>query len=168
MNKIRILGTSAIHTRLRRMAYEIYERNYLESSLTVIGIDTRGGFLAKVLVEHLQTVSALNIHLVEARLDRQPDSLGIDLSIDELSEFRKRPIVIVDDVLYTGWTMLNVVSILLQAAPKSIQTAVLIDRGHRQLPISADITGLLLATTIHQHVSVEIDENGERVEAFLL
>lgn len=167
MSKILILDSDAIRTRLRRMAYEVYERNYLEQGLTVIGIDERGGYLAQELVAYLRQVSDLDIQLVEAHPDRQPDSLGLDLQLDDLSELRDRVVLVVDDVLYTGWTMLHVVSILLQAAPKSIQTAVLIDRGHRQLPVSADMTGLLLATTIHQHVSVEIDPAAGRAEAFL-
>jgi pyrimidine operon attenuation protein / uracil phosphoribosyltransferase len=168
MSKICILGPEAIQTRLRRMAYEIFERNYLETQLTVIGIDERGGYLAHRVVELLREISDLDIRLVEAHLDRQPDGLGIDLDLDDLAELKDQAILVVDDVLYTGSTMLNVVAILLQAGPKSIQTAVLIDRGHRQLPIAADMTGLLLATTIHQHVSVEIDPESDHVEAFLL
>jgi pyrimidine operon attenuation protein/uracil phosphoribosyltransferase len=168
MNKISILSPEAIRSRLRRMAYEVYERNYLEAGLTVIGIDERGGYLAGEMVDYLRQISELDVQLVEAHLDRQPGSLGIDLDVEAVQDLQDQVLLVVDDVLYTGWTMLHVVSILLQASPKAIQTAVLIDRGHRQLPVSADMTGLQLATTIQQHVSVEIDPATGYVEAFLL
>jgi pyrimidine operon attenuation protein / uracil phosphoribosyltransferase len=168
MNKIRILGDASIRTRLRRMAYELYEAHYEAEGLVVIGIDERGGYLAREMVAYLKKISELDITFVAARLDRTGQPVGIDLSMGDVSELKDQALVVVDDVLYTGSTLLNVVAILLHAAPASIRTVVLIDRGHRQFPISADILGLQLATTVHQHVSVEINPDDQQLEAFLL
>jgi len=168
MDKIRILDSDDVAIRLKRMAFELYERNYEAESLTVIGIDQRGGYLARQIVGHLEQASNKEIQYIAAHLDREVETIGIDLEIDDVSELAGKPLVVVDDVLYSGKTMLHVVAILLHAAPSSIQTAVLIDRGHRSLPVSADSIGLQLATTVHQHVSVEIDEESGRAEAFLL
>lgn len=168
MSKIRILDDASIRTRLRRMAFEIYENHYGHEQITVIGIDERGGYLAQTLVEHLRQISPLEINLIESELDRAGQPLGIDLHLDDLGELKDQPIVIVDDVLYTGYTLLNVVAILLHAQPASIQTAVLIDRGHRLFPVAADILGLQLATTLHQRVHVEVDLQSQQMEAFLV
>ncbi|MCL4132713.1 UNVERIFIED_CONTAM: hypothetical protein GTU68_023847 [Idotea baltica] len=151
------------------MAYEIYEANYLEEELLVIGIDERGGFLGEELVRSLHEISPLRVTFVSAILDRAEGipSIGMDLSI-EIEQLENRPIVVVDDVLYSGSTLLNVVAILFQSKPKTIQTAVLIDRGHRMMPISPDFVGLELATTLQQHVSVEIVPKENKAEAYLL
>lgn len=163
-----ILDQVGIYARLRRMAYQIYEANFLEAELILIGIDQRGGFLARELVAYLEQICPIPLTLVQSQLDRVSDSesLGIDLSID-IEDMKGKPLVVVDDVLYTGRTLLNVVAILLQAQPKSIQTAILIDRGHRSLPVAADFVGLELATTLHQQVTVEIDEPAGRIQAYL-
>ena len=164
-HKVRILDQKEIYARLKRMAFEVYERNYQEKNLLVIGIDVRGGFIAKELCRYLTEISDLQIERVKAKLDKSDEGVGIELDVD-IEKIHQRPVVVVDDVLYTGNTMLHVVSILLQAGPNSIQTAVLIDRGHRSMPVSPDFVGLELATTIQQHVSVDITE--DTVEAFLL
>lgn len=164
-----ILNQSAIHARIKRIAYEIYEANYSEVEVIIIGIDERGSFLADELCQNLREISPLRIISAQAEVDRSdaPQSIGLDLSID-LNSLRGKSVVVVDDVLYTGFTMLHVVSILLQAFPRSLHTAVLIDRGHRSLPISSDYVGLELATTIQQHVIVEIDAASGDAAAFLV
>lgn len=168
MSKIRILDDASIRTRLRRMAFEVYELHYGVKELVVIGIDERGGYLAQALVRHLKEISDLNIELIESQLDREDGQVGIDLHLEDVSSLKDKAILVVDDVLYTGHTLLNVVAILLHAVPASIHTAVLIDRGHRMYPISADILGLQLATTLHQMVHVDFDLEKDQMEAFLV
>jgi pyrimidine operon attenuation protein/uracil phosphoribosyltransferase len=168
-NKVKILDQEAIRARLRRMAFEIYESYYQEKKLIVIGIDQRGGYLATELCRYLEEVSPLEIHLVNTHVDRSDPSgsIGIEIPMD-IEDIQDQPVLVVDDVVYSGRTMLNVVAILLQAGARIIHTAVLIDRGHRTLPVSCDYVGMELATTIQQHVSVEIDESEGRAEVFLL
>lgn len=167
---VRILDQEAVEAKLLRMAYEIYESHYGQKEIILIGIDQRGGFLGQRLLSHLENISTLKITYLQASLDRQEnDSLiGIDLGVENLESLGNGHIVVVDDVLYSGTTLLNVISILLQARPASIQTAVLIDRGHRTVPVAADFTGMQLATTIQQHVQVTLDTTSQRAEAFLL
>jgi pyrimidine operon attenuation protein/uracil phosphoribosyltransferase len=170
MNKVQILDQEGITARLLRMAYEIYEANYHEKSLYIIGIDERGGFMGKQLLKHLQNISPLELHFINAHLDRSggQGEIGIELGLESLESLRDQSLLLVDDVLYSGSTLLNVVAILLQAKPAKLRTAVLIDRGHRQMPVSADFVGLELATTLQQHVSIEIADDQEMVQAFLL
>ncbi len=167
MTKVPILAHEGIQHRLRRMAYELYELHFQEEELLIIGIDQRGGHVAQVVFDYLAEISPLNLTYIEVHVDRtSPEGLGIDLSV-ELHELTGRPLIVIDDVLYTGTTLLNVVAILLMANPKSIKTAVLIDRGHRKLPVSSDVTGLELATTIHQEVRVVIDPETKAMSAHL-
>ena len=168
-SKIPILSNEEILSRLHRMAFEVYERNYHAERLYVIGVNERGGYLASKMLEYLERVSPIEIQYCQVDVDRETDpiSYGIQLSMDP-KELNGQELILVDDVLYTGRTLLNVVAILLQAGPASIQTAILVDRGHRSLPISPDFVGIELATTFHQHVSVEIDPEMEEASAYLL
>jgi pyrimidine operon attenuation protein/uracil phosphoribosyltransferase len=160
--KVKILETSATNARLKRMAYEIFERNFQEKSLFMIGVDERGGKVASQLTEHLRRISSLEVHLWGARLDRaerQGKGGKINVTFEHgLTQLEKQAVVVVDDVLYSGNTMLHVVAPLLKALPRKIEIAVLIDRGHRFMPISPNYVGLDLATNLHQHVAVEINE----------
>ena len=166
-NHLRILDHNEIFARLKRMAYEIYENNYQQSEMLVIARDQRGGFIAEKLVSFLSELSPIKVTLIDAEVDQSESLPGVSLSA-ELEDLTGKAILVVDDVLYSGFTMLSVVSILLQLEPSTIQTAVLIDRGHRKMPISADYVGLELSTTLHQHVSVRIDEDEEKAEVFLV
>ncbi len=164
-----ILDRQAVEARILRMAYEIYESHYGKTEFVMIGIAERGGFLAELLLGHLRRISPFTIQYIQAELDRTEGDplLGIDLDVDALDDLAGKDLVVVDDVLYSGTTLLNVVSILLQARPASIQTVVLIDRGHRTMPVAADITGMELATTLQQHVEVRLLVQESGAEAYL-
>ncbi|MDX2248090.1 MAG: phosphoribosyltransferase family protein [Bacteroidia bacterium] len=168
VTKVKILDQTAIFAKLKRMAYQIYEANYLEKEIYIMGIDERGGFLAKELADFLRELSNREIILVKAGLDRsESPGMGVSLSVD-IEKLSGKAVVVVDDVLYSGVTMLNVVSILLQAGTKTIQVAVMIDRGHRLVPVSADFIGMELATTLQQHVSFETTGEKKEVSVYLL
>lgn len=167
---VNILNSSDVEAKILRMAFEIYELHYGLDSFVMIGIDERGGFLAEKLKSELSRISPLQVELIHARVDRQDGDplIGIDLETEHLDDLAGKQVLIVDDVLYSGQTLLNVVSILLQARPASIRTAVLIDRGHRMVPVAADVIGMQLATTIQQHVHVTLDAEKGKAEAFLM
>ncbi|MEM6801492.1 MAG: phosphoribosyltransferase family protein [Bacteroidota bacterium] len=167
-DKVQILDQVSIMARLKRMAYEIYESNYGAKKLMLIGIDERGTFLAEKLAEFLKEISSLKISMLDAQLDREAEEgLGITLS-GEVKKLKGRRVIVVDDVLYSGNTMMQVVSILVQLQPASIQTAVLIDRGHRAMPISSDFVGLELATTLQQHVYFDKGKGKKKMQAYIM
>lgn len=166
-DKVQILDSVGIMARIKRMAYEIYEANYAAKKLVLIGIDERGGFLAKLIADYLKEICSLKIQLLDASLDREAEGgMGITLSA-KVDKLEGKHVVVVDDVLYSGYTLLNVVSILLQVGPASIQTAVLIDRGHRTLPVSADFVGIELATTLQQHVYFDRGASKKKMHAYI-
>lgn len=166
-DKVQILDAAAIMARIKRMAYEIYEANYTAKKLMLIGIDKRGGFLAKLIADYLKEICPLKVRLMDAKLDREAqEGIGITLSGD-VSKLAGQSVIVVDDVLYSGYTMINVVSILLQVGPRSIQTAVLIDRGHRTMPVSSDFVGIELATTLQQRVYFDSADSKKKMNAYI-
>jgi pyrimidine operon attenuation protein/uracil phosphoribosyltransferase len=162
---------------LARIAHEILERNRGIDEVALVGIRTRGVTIAKRLAQAIQTISghevptgALDITLYRDDLMRhavgpQPlvRSTDIPFSIDD------QHIILVDDVLYTGRTIRAALDALIDfGRPRSIQLVVLIDRGHRELPIKADYVGKNLPTSLSQSVQVYLVESDGRDEVDIL
>lgn len=171
-DQVKILDRNDVQARIKRMAFEIYENNFQEEGLILLGADERGGFIAELLQAHLLNISPLKIARWHATFDKKNRQgrggrMGVNFS-HELKELTGKNVVVVDDVLYSGNTMLHLVAPLLEVIPNKIEVAVLIDRGHRNMPISPNYVGLELATTIHQIVSVEVDFEERIIEAFLV
>jgi pyrimidine operon attenuation protein / uracil phosphoribosyltransferase len=152
---------------LMRIAHEVLERNRTLDELAIVGIRSRGEHLAKRLAERLREISgqrvpcgALDITLYRDDLMRQPVGpqpvvrrTDIPFSIDD------RIILLVDDVLYTGRTVRAALDALIDfGRPRAIQLIVLVDRGHRELPIKADYVGKNLPTSRRQSVQVRLQE----------
>jgi pyrimidine operon attenuation protein/uracil phosphoribosyltransferase len=152
---------------LARIAHEIIERNRSLDELALVGIRTRGVPLARRIARLIKEIGhaevptgALDITLYRDDLMRQPigaqprvGRTEIPFSIDD------RRILLVDDVLYTGRTIRAALDALIEfGRPKSIQLVVLVDRGHRELPIKADYVGKNLPTSPAQSVQVQLEE----------
>ena len=162
--KAQVMDATAIQRALRRIVHEILERNKGATNLVLIGIRTRGVPLAQRLGEHLTQieghavpVGAVDITLyrddLRGRKSRPVHSTDIPCSLEA------RHVVLVDDVLYTGRSIRAAMDALNDfGRPQSIQLAVLIDRGHRELPIRADYVGKNIPTARHEQVSVLLQE----------
>jgi len=167
-DKAKIMDAEAIRRTIIRMAHEIVERNKGTKELALIGIRTRGAIVAQRLAKEIE---AIDKHVVSV------GSLDITLYRDDLSRIAPNPvvhatdipfdltdlsIVLVDDVLFTGRTIragLNAISDL--GRPKLIQLAVLVDRGHRELPIRADYVGKNVPTQLRERIDVRLNELDE-------
>ena len=165
MAKKSIMTPEDIRRTLTRIAHEILERNKAVEHLILIGMHTRGVPLAKRLAANIENfdgikipVGALDISLYRddlSSLNLQPIVKGTDIptSIDGKS------IVLVDDVLYTGRSTRAAMDALIDLGrPQSIQLAVLIDRGHRELPIRADYVGKNIPSSRHEEIQVQLVE----------
>lgn len=159
----RILLKPAIDRKLRRMAYEIYERNAGERAIVVAGIRGGGQVIATRLVAHLKEIAPFSIRHVELSIDKQHPG---PVEVSEELDFNGQVVIVVDDVANSGRTLLYALKPLLEALPRRIQTAVLIDRSHKAFPITADYIGHSLSTTLQEHVEVEI-QDGEVVAVSL-
>jgi pyrimidine operon attenuation protein/uracil phosphoribosyltransferase len=160
-----VLDQIAIQRALTRIAHEILEKNRSTEQLALVGIHTRGVYLSQRIAAAIQAVEGVSVPCGEIDITLYRDDVGrsrarpevrgtkIPFSVDDLR------IVLVDDVLYTGRTVRAALDALIDfGRPRSIQLAVLVDRGHRELPIRADYVGKNLPTARDEHVYVRLVE----------
>jgi pyrimidine operon attenuation protein/uracil phosphoribosyltransferase len=162
--KVKIISAGAIAAMLKRMAYEVFERNFGGERIVVAGIGPRGGYLADHLEAHLRAISPLDVE--RADLDKVGDGLAWKGGKPAVA-LAGATLLIVDDVLYSGATLVQALGLAASHAPDKIQTAFLIDRGHHRFPVRHDFVGMVIATSLKQYVSVEVDAAHQRVEAFI-
>ncbi|MBU0547618.1 MAG: bifunctional pyr operon transcriptional regulator/uracil phosphoribosyltransferase PyrR [Candidatus Omnitrophica bacterium] len=163
--KAKILDKEAINRAIMRVAHEIIEKNKGTADLCVVGIRTRGVYIAKRLAECIKKIEGKDISAGALDITLYRDDLAlasgqplvrkteIDFDIND------KKLVLVDDVLYTGRTIRAALDALIDfGRPKSIQLAVLVDRGHRELPIRADFVGKNIPTSKQEIVEVHLEE----------
>jgi pyrimidine operon attenuation protein/uracil phosphoribosyltransferase len=161
-----LLDAVALGRVIGRMAHEIAESNPDTTSLCLVGLQRGGVALARRIsgilsgiVGHPIQVGVLDVSLYRDDLDQRvaPEIRPTDVPFDP----SQRDIVLVDDVLFTGRTTRAALDALSDLGrPRRIQLAVLVDRGHRELPIRADFTGKAVTTTLHQTIKVRLREDG--------
>lgn len=162
---ILIMDSKTIARSLIRIAHEILERNRGAKHLAIIGIKTRGAYLAERIANIIESIEKvkLPVGLMDINLYRddvqskkeQPVIQKTEISFDVV----EKTIILVDDVLFTGRTIRAALDQIVDfGRPRSIQLAVLIDRGHRELPIRADYVGKSIPTSSDELVKVKIKE----------
>ncbi len=162
--KAKVMDAEAIRRALTRMAHEVLERNRSADNLAVIGVPTRGAPLAQRLAAAIGSIedAVIQVGILDIsrhRDDRADRPTPVARRSSLPFEVTGRTIVLVDDVLYTGRTVRAALDALIDLGrPASIQLAVLVDRGHRELPIRPDYVGKNLPTSSREHVAVRLDE----------
>lgn len=164
MNKTKtlVLNHRQISQKITRMAYEIYERNASESSIVFAGITGMGYQLAESLAGALKEISPLEVTVLEIILDKSDVTRG-EVSLSSNSNLANKCIVVVDDVLNTGKTLVYALLPFLESSVKKIEVAVLVNRSHKLFPVSPDYTGLELATTLSEHITVDLSSQNHTV-----
>lgn len=149
-----ILDAAQVKQKIRRMAFEIYENNFKEKNIIIAGIDGQGYVLAKLLAKEVEAVAEIEVTLVKLSLDKLAPQQG-EVTLDcDIKIVKKKCIIIVDDVLNTGRTLVYGLKPFLDTEVKKIETAVLVNRSHTLFPIYPQYTGYELSTTIKDHVVV--------------
>ena len=139
-----------------RIAYQIYENNLNKKTLVVAGISSGGERMAQLLGNVLSEISSLKVKHVTLIMDKKNPRNTIKSSID-LNDLINESIIIVDDVLNTGKTLIYAVNYFLKIPVTKINTAVMVNRNHKKFPIKADFKGISLSTSTNEHVSVILD-----------
>tara|TARA_S200000501_G_scaffold320055_1_gene314688 strand:- start:647 stop:1150 length:504 start_codon:yes stop_codon:yes gene_type:complete len=153
INKIR--DSEDIRFSIKRIAYQIYEANLEEESIVIVGIGESGRLLSKMIGEVLELISDINLTYVILEIDKKNPLNSVKSNVP-LKELKNQSIIIIDDVLNTGSTLMYSVSYFLQVPLKQIKTAVMVNRNHKKFPIKADFKGISLSTSVNEHIKVEL------------
>ena len=156
-NKKQILNETQIRQIVRRMAHEIYEDNFDKKELVFAGIDTNGVKISEKLKEEIQKISDIEIELIQIDIDKSATSQPL-VTFSAEPSMSTFTLIVVDDVLNSGATMIYALDPFLKMNVSKIQTAVLVHRSHKRFPIAVDFKGLELGTTIEEHIEVKLEE----------
>jgi pyrimidine operon attenuation protein/uracil phosphoribosyltransferase len=159
MDKNYILTPEVAAKKLRRMAYEILENNFGEKDFILAGIRENGTVIARNIQSLLKEISDFSTELVTVNLDKNKPQV---VSLNKQLSLTNKIILLIDDVCSSGKTMLYALKPFLETDLKKIQTLVLVERSHNAFPVKPDYVGLSLATTLQEHIFVEVA--GDRVK----
>ena len=153
-----ILQHKEIVHKIRRMAYQVYETNVNETEVVLAGIQENGYVLAKKLKEQIEKIAPFHVILCEVSMNKQNPINTVTTSMP-LAEIKNKSVILVDDVLNSGTTLIYGVKHFLDIPLKQFKTAVLVDRNHKKYPVKADFKGISLSTSIHENVVVDFSKN---------
>ena len=164
--KAKIMDEDSIRRTITRLAYEIIERNKGVENIAIVGVRTRGATLAERLVAKINEIEGKTVPLgiLDITLYRDDFRRRLKQPIVRVTEIPfeidKVDVVLVDDVLYTGRTSRAALDALMDfGRPASVQLAVLVDRGHRELPIRADYVGKNIPTSVGEEIRLQLKED---------
>ena len=152
-----ILTHQEIEHKIKRISYQIFETFVDEKEVIIAGITKNGYILAEKIAFELKKISDLNVILCEVHLNKQNPQEAITTSISS-SVYANKSIILVDDVLNSGTTLIYGVKHFLEVPLRKFKTAVLVDRNHKKYPVKADFKGLSLSTSLQEHIPVVFEE----------
>ena len=158
-----ILSHQQIQHKIRRIAYQIYEANVEEKKLIIAGIDGGGLQFAKKIQSVLKKITKAEVILCKVMMNkRNPLESGVTTSLSEAA-YKNSSVVLVDDVLNSGTTLIYGVHHFLRTPLKQLKTAVLVNRNHKKYPVKADYKGISLSTSLQEHIHVEFRAKNDAV-----
>lgn len=155
-----ILNKEEIQQKVTRISYQIYETFVDENEIIIAGIAKSGFVLAEKIAKELSNISDLKVTLCEVYIDKNNPKSEITTSISK-EDYQNKGLVLVDDVLNSGTTLIYGVKHFLDVELKKFKTAVLVDRNHKKYPVKADFKGISLSTSLQNHVQVVFEAENE-------
>ncbi len=163
--KAEIMDESAVQRSLVRIAHEIIERNKGTKDVVFLGIKTRGVPIAQTISDNIERIEGVKLPVGELDINHYRDDLTEAIALPEANhpnlpfDVNNKNIILVDDVLFTGRTVRAAIEAIFSLGrPSSIQLAILVDRGHRELPFRADFVGKNVPTSTSEQISVMLPE----------
>jgi len=154
IEKTKILDKKQLQQKINRLAWQIYERNYTEKEIVIVGIEKRGVELANRISEVVSSISNIKVVRATINLDKDnPYDSEIKFSLS-ISDIKEKVVLLVDDVLSSGKTLMYAASEFLSVPLIKLSTVVLVNRNHNRYPIKADYEGMSLSTTLQEHINV--------------
>ncbi|MFT4544096.1 MAG: pyrimidine operon attenuation protein/uracil phosphoribosyltransferase [Bacteroidia bacterium] len=153
-----VLDKTQVNQKIDRLAFQIHENHYNESEIIIAGIVGNGFTLATLLKDRLVNFSDVKVTLVPVNVNKK-DPLAVEAFVElEKSDAEDKVVILVDDVLNSGKTLIYGIRHFLQVRLKALRTVALIDRDHKRFPVKADYVGLVLSTTLKEHIRVEFGD----------
>ena len=153
-----ILTHEEIKHKTKRIAYQIFETFVNEEEVILAGIANNGYLFAQKIATELALISDLKVTLCEVKINKQNPQSPVTTSIPS-AEYQNKALVLIDDVLSTGTTLIYGVKHFLEVPLSKFKTAVLVDRNHKKYPVKADFKGISLSTSLQEHIQVVFEEN---------
>ncbi|MGB6037503.1 MAG: phosphoribosyltransferase family protein [Cryomorphaceae bacterium] len=160
--RVLVLDHIKILQKLRRIAYQLYEFNHQEETLTFVAVEKKGVFLAERIKPILEDISGIKVDLISLAVNKENPNDNPTWH-GEPSTLTDKSVILIDDVLNSGRTLIYAARHILDYEVKKLTTVVLVDRRHRRFPIKADFVGLTLSTTLQDHIAVEFEEGNDNV-----
>ena len=157
-----ILNLEEINHKAKRIAYQIYESNVEEREVVIAGIDSNGYLFAEKIKTALIDICDIVPIMCKVKIDKKNPENPITTSLPP-DEYRGKSLVLVDDVLSSGTTLIYGVKHFLDVPLKQFKTAVLVNRNHKKYPVKADFKGISLSTSIKEHVSVIFEGRNSKI-----
>ncbi len=157
MSKSIILTNEQIKHKIKRIAYQIYENNVNEKEVIIAGIAKNGYVFAEKLKTELEKISAIKVVLCKVNVNKKQPIKNIETSLIS-KQYANSSLVLVDDVLNSGATLIYAIKHFLDTPLKQFKTAVLVNRNHKKYPVKADFKGISLSTSIQEHITVEFNK----------
>ena len=158
MGKNIILTNQEIEHKIKRIAYHIYETFINEDEVVLAGIANNGFVFAQKIASELENISSLKVLLCEVQINKQNPEQPITTSLPK-EQYANKGLILIDDVLNSGTTLIYAVRHFLDVPLKKFKTAVLVDRNHKKYPVKADFKGISLSTSLLEHVQVVFEDN---------
>jgi pyrimidine operon attenuation protein/uracil phosphoribosyltransferase len=166
MSETIILSELAIKSKLKRMAIEIFENNFQEKEIVLLGIVDRGLFIAEYLAEEIRKENSLKVHVGSITINKD-EPLKSPVQLHSPVDLENKAIIIVDDVANSGKTLFYALQPLMPYSFKKIQIAVLVERQHKKYPITPDYIGISVSTTLQEMIYVNIGKEVSEPVAYL-
>jgi pyrimidine operon attenuation protein / uracil phosphoribosyltransferase len=154
MKKNKILDSDQIQRKLQRIAREFIEAHHSEKELILIGIEGQG-------LDIVKSISKLKVRLEKIKLNKAAPLKSEIICSFSQADLKDKVVIVIDDVLYSGKTLIYAVKHILDSDPKGVYTTVLVDRIHRSFPIRADYYGLTLSTHLKENITVNLSKSGK-------
>jgi pyrimidine operon attenuation protein/uracil phosphoribosyltransferase len=159
---LKILDSNQINQKILRLSWQVFEDNFSEKEIVLVGIGEQGLLIAEQVKFHLNTISKLKTTVFMIDVDRNKPYNKVSTELTE-NDYKNKVIILIDDVLHSGKTLTYAFKTFLDTSVKKMAVLVLIDRNHNTFPVKANYVGLSLSTTLKEYIEVELKGSNKGV-----